>query len=134
VTTKKKITIQSLCINTTEKIINEFSYHESSKDSEESFFIFSSQVENKQQSKNELELITYFKKNNKSLNCLNNYSSIKKQFINYNTNLCSSAPVEHLFSLASFVHSPSRSNLSDKMFEKLIFLKGNQDFIDKYNI
>jgi len=42
------------------------------------FFIFSSQVENKQQSKNELELITYFNDNNKSLHCLNNYPSIKK--------------------------------------------------------
>jgi hypothetical protein len=67
-----------LCINATEKIINELSYHETSKDSKESFSIFSSQVENKQQSKNELELITYFNDNNKSLNYLNNYPSIRK--------------------------------------------------------
>ena len=70
----------------------------------------------------------------KSLNCLNNYPSIKKLFIKYNTSLCSSAPVERLFSFASFVHSPSRSNLSDKTFENLIFLKSNQYFIHKNNI
>ncbi|CAI6352333.1 unnamed protein product [Macrosiphum euphorbiae] len=115
---EKKI-IQNLCINATEQIINECSNHESSRDSEDGFFIFSPQVENKQQSQNELELITYFNDNNKSLNCLNNYPSIKKLFIKYNTSLCSSAPVERLFSFASFVHSPSRSNLSDHMFEKL---------------
>lgn len=69
------------------KIINECSNHESSKDSEDSFFIFSSQVESKQQSKNELELITYFNDNNKSLHCLNNYPSIKTLFIKYNTSL-----------------------------------------------
>jgi hypothetical protein len=75
---KKKKIIQNLCIHATEKIINEFSNHESSKDSEESVFIFSSQIENKQQSKNKLELITYFNDINKSLNYLNNYPSIKK--------------------------------------------------------
>ncbi|KAE9530570.1 hypothetical protein AGLY_011032 [Aphis glycines] len=42
---------------------------------------------------------------------------------NFKLSLCSSAPVERLFSFASFVLSPSRSNLSNKMFEKLIFLK-----------
>jgi SNF2 family DNA or RNA helicase len=52
---KKIIIIQNLCINGTQKLINGFSNHECSKDSEESFFIFSSQVKNKQQLKNEFD-------------------------------------------------------------------------------
>lgn len=131
---KQKKRIQNLCINVTENVINEYNNYESnlhsSKDSEDSFFIFSSQPEiNKQQSQNELELVTYFNDQNKLLISLDNYPIIRKLFIKFNTSLCSSAPVERLFSFAGFIHAPSRSNLSDNMFEKLVFLKGNQEFI-----
>lgn len=52
-----------------------------------------------------------------------NYPRVKKAFIKFNTSLCSSAPVERLFSFAGFLHSPTRGLLSDKMFETLVFLK-----------
>jgi hypothetical protein len=133
---KQKKRIQNLCINVTENFKNEYNNEyetnaNSSKDSEDCFFVFTSQPEiNKQQTQNELELITYFNDQNKLLNSLNNYPTIKKLFIKYNTSLCSSAPVERLFSFAGFIHAPSRSNLSDNMFEKLVFLKGNQELIN----
>lgn len=44
----------------------------------------------------------------------------------------SSAAVEKLFSFTGMINTPIRSNLSDKTFEKLVFLKGNQQFLVKY--
>jgi len=62
------------------------------------------------------------------LSILNNYVTIKKLLVKFNTNLCSSAPVERLFSFAGFIHCPTRRNLSNHNFEKLVFLKGNKSY------
>lgn len=75
-----------------------------------------------------MEVIHFFNDKNKSLSVLNNYVTIKKLFVKFNTKLCSSVPVERLFSFAGFVHCPTRANLSDQNFEKLVFLKGNKSY------
>ena len=47
-------------------------------------------------------------------------------YIDYNTTLPSSAPVERLFSLGKKVLSPTRTLLSDKHFEILIMLAASK--------
>lgn len=54
---------------------------------------------------------------------LNNYHTVKKNFIRLNTSLCSSTLVECIFSSVRFINNPTRNKLSDAAFEKLIFLK-----------
>lgn len=80
---------------------------------------------NKEQTKGELERISFLNDKSRSLTMLNTYPIIKQLFLKYNTSVCSSAPVERLFSFAGLIHAPTRGSLSDKMFEKLVFLKGN---------
>lgn len=53
-----------------------------------------------------LEVVTFFHDAQTSLSRLANYPIIKKVILEYNKSLCSSAPVEMLFSLAGFIHSP----------------------------
>lgn len=50
---------------------------------------------------------------------------LREIFLKYNTVIPSSAPVERLFSIASLILSPRRMNLSDELFEQLLFLKCN---------
>ena len=67
-------------------------------------------------------------KNSTSLKSLDNYLTIRKALIRYNTSLCSSAPVERHFSFAGFIHFPARGCVSDSLFEKLIVLKENLNY------
>lgn len=97
-----------------------------SNSSEGEFFIFNES--NLQQSNVDTELISFFNDKQKTLDTLNNYPRVKKALIKFNTSLCSSAPVKRLFSFAGFIHSPTRGLLSDKMFETLVFLKGNKNY------
>ena len=62
------------------------------------------------------------------LHSLNKYPAVKMIFLKYNTALPSSAPVERLFFFAGMIHIPKRNRLSDKLFEHLVFLRGNQQF------
>ena len=48
-----------------------------------------------------------------------------KLFVQYNTTIPSSAAVEQIFSIGKDVLKPKRASLSDKNFERLMFLKGN---------
>ncbi|RLU27373.1 hypothetical protein DMN91_001175 [Ooceraea biroi] len=97
-----------------------------SNSSEDEFFIFNgSNI--LQQSNTDTELISFFNDKQKTLDTLNKYPRVKKAFIKFNTSLCS-APVERLFSFAGFIHSPTRGLLSDKIFETLVFLKGNKNY------
>lgn len=125
----EKHRIQNLCINAAENSFNDISTNltsHSSDEDDENFVLFSSQPETTRITKKvDLEVITFFNDKNKSLTMLNNYPLIKKLFVRFNTSLCSSAPVERMFSSAGFIHNPTRNKLSDISFEKLLFLKGN---------
>lgn len=73
----------------------------------------------------EEELRAYFNDDNESLKGLIYYPNARKAFLRYNTHLCSSAPVERLFSLAGFILCPTRGCMSDEAFEAATVLKGN---------
>ena len=62
---------------------------------------------------------------------LNRYPLVKKLFVQHNTVLPSSAPVEHLFSFAGMITRPHRRSLSDKTFEQLLLLKANEKSAQK---
>lgn len=126
--------IQLLCINAAKKINipnNEISTSDVSDDDDNFLICMSpnrSNVLTDSSKSIELQILQFFNDKNKSLTCLNNYNVVKQLFIDYNTNICSSAPVERLFSFAGFIMAPTRSRLSDEQFEKLVFLKGNQNY------
>ena len=48
-----------------------------------------------------------------------------KLFVQYNTTIPSSAAVERIFSTGKDILKPKRASLSDKNFERLMFLKEN---------
>ena len=101
----------------------------SRSDREDNFFIFSnSPTEKLCITDGEVQALHFLQDTSNDLLSLNKYPAIKRVFLRYNTALPSSAPVERLFSFAGMIHKPKRSRLSDKLFEYLVFLKGNQQF------
>lgn len=60
-----------------------------------------------------------------SVDAINKFTIIKNMFFRYNTVLPSSASVERLFSRGGQIFKPTRSRLSDKNFEALVFLSAN---------
>jgi len=60
---------------------------------------------------------------------LNVFPAIKRVFVQSNTTLPSSAPVERLFSHAGELFSRKRCRLSDKNFEQQLLLQLNKCFI-----
>lgn len=122
--------IENLCINAVDQFVtkNPQIANQSSSEEEDSFFVLNNSVINQCESCSKLQLISFFNNKNKSMASLDNYSDVKKAFIRYNTSLCSSSPVERLFSFATFISYPARSSLSDTSFETLLFLKGNNKY------
>lgn len=68
-------------------------------------------------------MITLEAKDTDNLSVLSEYPNIKKLYLQYNTGLPASAACKRLFSLGARVLTPTRSLLSDKNFETLVFLK-----------
>lgn len=76
----------------------------------------------------EEELNQYLKEECKSTAILHSYLRLKKGFLRYNTNLCSSAPVERLFSTGGVILGSRRGSMSDNSFELACVLKSNPKF------
>lgn len=72
-----------------------------------------------------LEVLKYLADKRVNLSMLHQYPSVKRVFLRYNTNLCSSVPVERLFSFASLLLRPNRRSLEDSLFEQMLLLKCN---------
>ncbi|XP_076625083.1 uncharacterized protein LOC143343753 [Colletes latitarsis] len=74
-----------------------------------------------------IELLTlqYFTDKTEEYSILNTFPAIKNIFIQYNTPLPSSAPVERLFSFATIINEPKANKLSDTTFEQRVILKAN---------
>src|ERR1700761_5422277 len=61
------------------------------------------------------------------LDVLNAYLLVRKVFLQYNTVLPSSAPVERLFSMGGYILTPHHTRLSDTNFEMLVLLRAIKD-------
>jgi hypothetical protein len=59
-----------------------------------------------------------------SIQMLKDYPLIAQAFLKANSTLPSSAAVERLFSVAGMILTPRRCKMSDKLFDKMVFLKG----------
>lgn len=73
----------------------------------------------------ELESLQYLQDPHTELAMLDKYPVVQKLFLKYNTTLPSSAPVERMFSYATFIDTPRRHALSDQNFENLVLMKAN---------
>ncbi|XP_046401097.1 uncharacterized protein LOC124167254 isoform X2 [Ischnura elegans] len=121
--------ITNLCLNCLEEVKNNGtpSIHSNSEEDSD-FYVLASPSKSKT-SRSQLEFASFMADSDKTFKCFTQgYPNIRKLFIKYNTPICSSGPVERLFSWGNFILKPERSKMSDKVFEKLIFLKGNQPY------
>ena len=98
----------------TENEQDDYGYGESSADGSNSRASAASQA------------MSYLANDDKSLDTLHLFPSVKRVFMRYNTALPSSAAVERLFSSAGLIASPRRNRLTDGNFEKLLLLKMNK--------
>src|SRR6201996_3974994 len=62
---------------------------------------------------------------------LNAYPLVRNVFLQYNTVLPSSAPVERLFSMGGQILTPRRNRLSYTNFEMLVLLRANRTLNNK---
>ena len=96
---------------------------------EDNFFIFNnSPTEKLRVFDGKVQALHFLQDTSNDLHSLNKYPAAKKKILMYNTALPSSAPIERLFYFAGMIHSPKRSRLGDRLFEYLVFLRGNQQF------
>lgn len=86
---------------------------------------FSSISQRKQSSVKFTEVELYLADSSDKIESLEKYQILKRLYRKYNVTLPSSASCERLFSVAGRIFSPVRSRISDKNFERLLFLKFN---------
>jgi len=147
-----KKTLCDLFVNSAKTIASEYTSETissiSNSESDDDFYEMLKQLNNEKEADNlftstpleqiqfyskiDIEVLPFLEDKSKDLYCLNQFPHVKQLFLKYNVVLPSSAAVERLFSFAGMINTPKRSNLSDKTFEKLVFLKGNQQFLAKY--
>ena len=92
------------------------------------FYEFDSDEDITTQSAVESEVNDYLS-NAKKYECLNKYPTVKRVFLEFNTTIPSSAPVERLFSLGNLVLTPKCNRLTDARFEKMLLMRYNKDFL-----
>ncbi|XP_076146991.1 uncharacterized protein LOC143131330 [Alosa pseudoharengus] len=90
---------------------------------EDEFFNFGPRDSSNQRGP-KLEVQRYLESTTKTLQCLQDYPSISKLFLKFNTILTSSAPVDRLFSHGG-VCTPQQSCVSDEHLEQLLLLRYN---------
>ena len=105
--------VQTSSAAETENEQDDYGYGESSADGSNSRASAASQA------------MSYLANDDKSLDTLHLFPSVKRVFMRYNT-APSSAAVERLFSSAGLIASPRRNRLTDGNFEKLLLLKMNK--------
>ena len=76
------------------------------------------------------ELDMYLNDTSHDINSLNKFPLVRKVFIEKNTALPSSAPVERLFSLGGQILTPRRNGLTDDHFEMLVLICANKKLND----
>ena len=68
----------------------------------------------------------YLNDTSRDLEMLDNHPLVKSMFLNFNTSIPSSAPVERLCISAALILSKKRNKLSDKWFEQLTLAESQQ--------
>lgn len=101
---------------------------ESDSDSTNDFFCLPSKIYSNQIVTSDLQLLNFLKNNNTDLKSLFAFLKVLSKFIQFNTGLPSSAPVERLFSTGGNVMTSKRHRLGDDIFENLILLKQTKMF------
>lgn len=92
-------------------------------DRRNSFFIRYTRPITTQQQNNEME--RFLESHAEDVQMLHEFPNMKKLFIDSNTTLSSSGPIERMFSHAGLIFQPRRNRLSSSNFEKALFLKIN---------
>lgn len=101
---------------------------ESDSDSTKDFFCIPTKTYSNKTITPDQELLNFLKNNNTDLKSLFAFPKVLLKFIQFNTGLPSSAPVERLFSTGGNVMTSKRHRLGDDIFENLILLKQNKIF------
>ena len=69
------------------------------------------------------ELEDLLQSKSKNIHSLRDYPAIVRAFVKANSTMPSSAAMERLFSTAGMILSPRRCKMTDKLFDKMVFLK-----------
>lgn len=74
------------------------------------------------------EIESFFYDSRTELTMLNDYPVIKKMFLQFNTQLPTSASVERMFSFATLLDNSRRGSLTVENFEMCVLMKANANF------
>lgn len=122
---EQKLKGKALLLDAMQQLDASGSSESSASISEDSFFSFKESAPANVSMSSQMDI--YLADHSREISSLNNYPIIKKIFLNTNTALPSSAPVERLFSLGGQVLTARRNRLTDEHFEMLLLLRANRN-------